>query len=328
MTTPAHPWTEHALVCKVSRCFCAAQILSRVDQCVETMASIKVVTLDDYWTFDYSAFQFAPKGDYLDSFRSGYGYFTHPALAFGCVAMYLLFSGAFCDAIRSSLGLKRDSSSIKWLTILHSFVLAVYSGWTFYNTLKITRSVHSLYMQSGEGWLSSFYSMCCDGDGLLWNKNDLGTWIWHFYISKYYEFVDTWIILLKGDKPMILQTYHHAGVVLIMWSICVTQNTTCGMILTVLNSGIHTIMYTYYTLTALKIKLPLKVLIKSFITSSQITQFVIGIASSAPTYFMSGCHSQASIMSQAVLHIYTVILIGLFLSFAHEEYILKAKKKG
>ena len=32
------------------------------------------------------------------------------------------------------------------------------------------------YARSGEGWFSAFY-LCCDGDELLWNKNDLGTWI-------------------------------------------------------------------------------------------------------------------------------------------------------
>lgn len=290
--------------------------------------SVKVVSLDDYWTFDYSTINFAAKGDYLDPLRAYYGYFTHPALAFGSVALYLLFSSSLCGAIAKSLGLKSDSSSIKMLTIVHSLLLAIYSGWTFVNAYSITSEVFGLFRASGNNWWAAFTLMCCDGDGLLWHKHDMGTWIWHFYISKYYEFVDTWIILLKGGKPMILQTYHHAGVVLLMWAICVTQNTTCGMILTVLNSGIHTIMYTYYTLTALKIKLPFKVMIKQFITSSQIIQFLVGIGFSAPTYFVSGCHSEASTFSQAFLHLYTIILIGLFASFAHQEYVVKARKSA
>jgi hypothetical protein len=284
--------------------------------------------LDDYWTFDYSKFTFAAKGDSLDILRPYYGYFTHPVVAFAAVALYLLFSKTACDMVRNALGLKSDSSSIKLLTIVHSGLLAVYSGWTFYNAFGITKEVFALHSAGNSaGFVSNFYSMCCDGDGMLWNKYDLGSWIWHFYISKFYEFVDTWIILLKGGKPMILQTYHHAGVVLIMWSICVTQNTTCGMILTVLNSGIHTIMYSYYTLTALKIQLPMKTMIKGFITSSQITQFFVGIGFSFPTYFYPGCHSEASTMSQAVLHVYTVILIGLFMNFANNEYVLKKNKK-
>ena len=288
--------------------------------------SVKVVTLDDFWTFDYSKFTFPAKGDSLDGLRAYYGFFAHPAVAFASVACYLLFSAPVCAFIASSLGLTKASPSIKVLTIVHSLLLAVYSGWTFYNTFSIVSEVHGVYAAAGNSWYGAFSLMCCDGDGLLWNKFNMGSWIWHFYISKYYEFVDTWIILLKGSKPMILQTYHHAGVVLIMWSICVSQNSTCGLILTVLNSGIHTIMYTYYTLTALKIRLPMQVIIKQFITSSQITQFLVGIGSSAPTYFIQGCHSEASTMSQAVLHIYTVILIGLFASFAHEEYVVKQRK--
>ena len=104
--------------------------------------------------------------------------------------------------------------TIKIITIVHSFLLTVYSAWTFYNAFGIVSEVYGLYSQTGEGFISTFYTMCCDGTGTLWTKYDLGSWIWHFYISKFYEFIDTWIILLKGDKPMLLQTYHHAGVVL------------------------------------------------------------------------------------------------------------------
>lgn len=285
--------------------------------------------MDDYWVFDYSKFTFPAKGDNLDVVRAYYGYFAHPAVPFAAVAMYLLFSGPFCDAIRSSMGLKRGGSAIKGLTIVHSFLLTVYSGWTFYNVFKIVSEVHGLYSQAGQGFISAFYSMCCDGSGTLWNKHDLGSWIWHFYISKFYEFVDTWIILLKGDQPMLLQTYHHAGVVLIMWSMVVTHNVNGGMIITVLNSGIHTIMYTYYVFMALKIELPRKVkkIVKSLITSSQLTQFVVGVSASVPTYFISGCLTEAQVMSQAAIQVYTVILIGLFADFFYKEYVLEVGKK-
>ena len=280
--------------------------------------------------FDYSKITFPTKGDNLDVIRPYYGYFAHPAVPFAAVAMYLLFSGPFCGAIRSLTGLKRGGPTIKIITVVHSFLLTVYSAWTFYNAFGIVSEVYVLYSQTGEGFISTFYTMCCDGTGTLWTKYDLGSWIWHFYISKFYEFIDTWIILLKGDKPMLLQTYHHAGVVLIMWSMVVTHNVNGGMIITVLNSFIHTIMYTYYTLMALKLELPkkLKKVVKSFITSSQLTQFVVGVSGSVPTYFVSGCLTEAQIMSQAGIQIYTIILIYLFADFFHKEYVLEVRKKN
>jgi hypothetical protein len=55
-----------------------------------------------------------------------------------------------------------------------------------------------------------------------------------------YEFIDTWIVLLKGRTPIFLQTYHHAGIAIIMWGFEVTAN-TCGITILALNSFIHTI---------------------------------------------------------------------------------------
>jgi hypothetical protein len=34
-----------------------------------------------------------------------------------------------------------------------------------------------------------------------------------FYLSKYYEVIDTAILLFKGKKAKTLQVYHHAGAV-------------------------------------------------------------------------------------------------------------------
>src|SRR3546814_19418142 len=49
---------------------------------------------------------------------------------------------------------------------------------------------------------------------------------------------------------MFLQTYHHAGVVLTMWAMCVSAEATV-FVCVCLNSFIHTIMYTYYAFSAL-----------------------------------------------------------------------------
>ncbi|RYH20089.1 hypothetical protein EON65_24655 [archaeon] len=74
---------------------------------------------------------------------------------------------------------------------------------------------------------------------------------------------------------MFLQTYHHAGVVFIMWGAVVTQSAAVGGIIICLNSFIHTLMYTYYTLAAFGYSSPLK----HYLTSAQMIQFLIGIPS-------------------------------------------------
>eukprot|EP01034_Spumella_vulgaris_P028488 gene28488-35345_t len=126
-----------------------------------------------------------------------------------------------------------------------------------------------------------YYAAICDARGELWHAKGLGFWVTHFYLSKYYEFIDTWIVLLKGRQPLFLQTYHHAGVVLLMWGFIITDNTASGMILICLNSFIHTLMYTYYVLAAFGINSPLK----NYLTMAQIVQFLVGIVIITPAYF-------------------------------------------
>lgn len=62
-----------------------------------------------------------------------------------------------------------------------------------------------------------------------------------FYLSKYYEVVDTLIILAKGKQSSTLQTYHHAGVILCGWS-AVTFESPVGLVGVLLNAAVHTLM--------------------------------------------------------------------------------------
>ena len=59
--------------------------------------------------------------------------------------------------------------------------------------------------------------------GRLWNEG-LAFWGWFFYLSKFYEVVDTMIIIAKGKRSSTLQTYHHAGAMFCMlpahWPSC------------------------------------------------------------------------------------------------------------
>lgn len=76
--------------------------------------------------------------------------------------------------------------------------------------------------------------------GRIWNEG-LAFWGWFFYLSKFYEVVDTAIIILKGKRSSTLQTYHHAGAMLCMWAGMRYMSPPIWMFALV-NSGIHTIM--------------------------------------------------------------------------------------
>ncbi|KAF2874170.1 GNS1/SUR4 family-domain-containing protein [Massariosphaeria phaeospora] len=119
--------------------------------------------------------------------------------------------------------------------------------------------------------------------GRIWNEG-LAFWGWIFYLSKFYEVLDTAIIIAKGKRSTTLQTYHHAGAMLSMWAGMAYMSPPIWMFALV-NSGIHAMMYTYYTVSALGVRVPQSV--KRTLTSMQILQFVVGVAYAAIHSFVS-----------------------------------------
>jgi len=263
----------------------------------------------DFVTASYDTIIVANSSD-VDKFFS---LFMHPVVPFVAVVVYLLLSDLIFKAVKNIFGIEPKSPILKAITICHSSILAIYSGWTFLGASQI---IIPQLTQNG------LYPTLCDSKGVIWEKAGLGFWITHFYLSKFYEFIDTWIILLKGGKPIFLQTFHHAGIVVFMWGFVVTHNTSGGLITTWFNSFIHTLMYTYYVFAAFGYRSPLK----NYLTQAQIVQFIIGIALTFPPHFMPGCITQAQSLVNAGIQLYAVILIYLFYMFYVSNYAKKDKE--
>lgn len=79
--------------------------------------------------------------------------------------------------------------------------------------------------------------------GRLWNEG-LAFWGWTFYLSKFYEVIDTLVILARGKRSPTLQTYHHAGAMLCMWAGMRYMSTPIWTFV-FLNSFIHTLMVSH-----------------------------------------------------------------------------------
>lgn len=117
-----------------------------------------------------------------------------------------------------------------------------------------------------KGFLVTF----ADADG-TYRNGCLTYWSFIFYLSKYYELLDSAILIAKGKRISLLQAYHHAGVILVMWSFAST-GTASSVCLVAANACVHTVMYIYYMMAALKIRMPFK----NMITVLQIVQFCVG----------------------------------------------------
>mmetsp|Transcript_8247 Transcript_8247/g.13991 ORF Transcript_8247/g.13991 Transcript_8247/m.13991 type:complete len:273 (-) Transcript_8247:1420-2238(-) len=268
------------------------------------MSQPAVTSYDEFSSFDYSTL-------YADD--KFYSLFMHPKVPVVSVILYLLLSNVVFKTIKNVFDLAPKGPVVQTITICHSAALAVYSGWTAYYGWQIF-GPHLLK--------HGLQATLCDADGELWGK--LGWWVTHFYISKYYEFIDTWIVLLKGRDPIFLQVYHHAGIVLIMWGFVVTQCTGGGVVILVLNSFIHTIMYTYYLFAAFGYSSPLK----HYLTQAQLTQFFLGVGVTVPLYWQEGCLNEAQALSLKAIHVYTIYLIYLFGKFYYDSYVKKKDKKS
>jgi len=169
------------------------------------------------------------------------------------------------------------TSLFKLFVILHNTFLALYSAWTcvgMINALhlsipqwdeefKIAETVDALcklhgprgagnaatYNATTSAWTMTnrLFHLTADGlgpestdVGRIWNEG-LAFYGWLFYISKFYEVIDTCIILAKGKKSSFLQTYHHAGAMLCMWAGIRFMSPPIWMFVLV-NSGIHAVM--------------------------------------------------------------------------------------
>lgn len=171
--------------------------------------------------------------------------------------------------------------------LLLNVFLCVYSVWTFIGmTSSIGRTMNlfkgdilpALFQDNSQPFkkLEVFFQSVCDSNNGLFSRKEyhnleiFGYW---FYISKFYEVLDTVIILLKGRPSSLLQSYHHSGAMMCMWAGIRFQSPPIW-IFVVFNSFIHSLMYFYFSLSCLHIKVPTT--FKRALTSLQITQFIIG----------------------------------------------------
>lgn len=202
----------------------------------------------------------------------------------------------------------RSAAAFRSAVAAHNLALAVFSAVCAWNSWGVV-----LHHWSTRGFLAIY----CDLDGSLW-RNGLGAWSVTFYASKYYEFVDTWILVIKGKPASFLQVYHHTGIAFIMWCAVASQSAWL-LFVVLLNSVIHTVMYTYFFIKTVSPTTEIKA--ARYLTMAQIGQFLTGIACTVPIFALgSECDTESSRFALACLHIYGLGLIALFFSFAQEKY--------
>lgn len=192
----------------------------------------------------------------------------------------------------------RPPIKMKQVIFVHNVVLCVLSATM---GLGILVEVFRLFLTPPATLpVSPLREVLCDTTAASM-RGRMGLWMHIFYLSKYYELLDTIIMVLSKRRLNFLHVYHHC-IVLPLFYVYMSTAMVLQWIIVVANCFVHVGMYYYYAMAALGHK----VWWKKYITMAQIIQFVIDLTSTWPYPFLyfsaTGCSGgmRAWLFGQAV----------------------------
>jgi hypothetical protein len=159
-----------------------------------------------------------------------------------------------------------------------------------------------------------FTHTVCDRT-VLDNNYIIAFWGFLFALSKLPELGDTAFVVLRKQPLIFLHWYHHITVFIYCWYS--HHQTSSGFLFGSVNFTIHALMYSYYTLKALKIYVPKQVSI--LITFLQLSQMVIGCCANFVAY-QAHQHGQKCDVSLQNIGYSMLMYFSYFLLFGHFFY--------
>lgn len=213
----------------------------------------------------------------------------------------------------AKLNTNGKSKFFKRFALVHNIALCLFS---------LVSSVNVWFLTISQTMQFGIENVYCEGD--LWQRG-LKFWGFLFYLSKYWELVDTFLLIWKRRTPSFLQVYHHLVTLLCAYMLQASHASVVFLFIG-LNATVHTVMYAYYALTIVGIRLKAK----SLITVMQIVQFIIGNVAASVMFILRGgrCACESQIIAVAAIVIHAFVLIALFVNFYLQTYVQKKKVKS
>jgi len=202
-----------------------------------------------------------------------------------------------------------------------SNTLAAWSGLlAVFSVLGTIRMLPNLYYSV---FYQSFHESVCSID---WTHIPvLALWTSLFSISKIVELGDTVFIVLRKQPLILLHWYHHITVLVYTWY-SYADRTSSGRWYITMNYAVHSVMYAYYALRALKYRPPQWV--RMGITLFQLSQMVVGVYIAVYVYKLkqkaTPCGVSDNNMKLSFLMYFSYFL--LFAKFFYDAYISKPKQ--
>lgn len=130
---------------------------------------------------------------------------------------------------------------LKLLLFIWNSLLALFS---IVGTLRVLPAVFYGIILNGP-----MYHMCRAGD-ISYGIGSVGLWSTLFVLSKYAELIDTVFLVLRKKTVPFLHWYHHATVLLLSTGTMMLHGPS-GIVMIGMNFFVHSIMYTYYAISAI-----------------------------------------------------------------------------
>ena len=151
------------------------------------------------------------------------------------------------------------------------------------------------------------------------NHEKLSHYIYVFHLSKYYEFFDTFFMILNKNNISFLHYYHHSTVVIYTFLVYKYKPGGDYYLGPMLNSWVYIWMYLYYMLSSMinkenKIKY---LWWNKYLTQMQIIQFFINTYMGLHHYFIMGIHDNMTIIG-ILYHMSFIYLFGSFYANKHK----------
>lgn len=203
--------------------------------------------------------------EYMDRFEIVQGsflvlnpYFEGFSIVVFLISLYLL----------SKFMKNRDPMKLKTFSVIHNFFCSCLAFVTMLGLLYGVSRIGKNPSQTPEN-----LNLCTSPGFRL--EGALYFWCFIYHAQKYYELVDTYLIVLRKSQKGLtfLHVFHHS-IMLALTNTAFIAKFGGVWVTAVANSFVHTVMYFYYGLTVLQIRWKKNY----YITYMQIVQFLIILA--------------------------------------------------
>ena len=280
-----------------------------------------------YGVAKYAGLAFAPAYEpFAQALR------TYAPAQLAAVASFLDAQGAAQNPFRARLPMLQIEQLLFAIVMYFATLLVLHLVCSRTGAWRINgaANIHNAFLTLVSGYMAvGIVATAVASGGSLWNNAfdpaNKFAWSaakmqWLFYASKFPEFIDTFIMVIKQNYRQVsfLHLYHHATIPFVWFCVCSIAPGGDAYWSSCLNVIVHVFMYSYYFGAAFAGKTgPIRTFlnsIKFIITKGQMTQFSLNVVQAIVTLYVVPTTRYVPFLIKLML-VYMLTLLALFGNF-------------